>query len=220
MKYILKCGKTYDIANPGEETGIVPLLFPIELARKYLDKKYQHLNRLIPEECIKCTKGNRFTYPVTFVNGKIPSEFVEIPAEETVCYAVLDPEYRLQREQIIEELMTARKYQLEEEGEVEEFDDVLQFLGKLSEKHSRFVPDESHRGDGYEPVLEANGVLYPSSETDAEIIYRYNIEEEVYHQLAESTGQIYDEKVMWSYWKTEEDCQRFIDLLQSLAKLD
>jgi hypothetical protein len=218
MKYILKCGKTYNIANPGEETGIAPLLLPIELARKYLDEKYQQYNRPMPEECANCPRGNKFTYPTTFVK-KVSGDFVEIPAEQTVCYAVLDPEYRRQREQVIEELMAARRLQLEEEGEDPELDDVLQFLAGFSEKHFRFVPGKAHRGNGYEPVLEVNGVLYPSSETDAKIMYCYNIEEEVYHQLADSTGQIYDKEAMWTYWKTEKDCQRFIDLLQSLVKL-
>jgi len=69
MRYILKCGRTYDIADANEETGIAPLLFPIELARKYLDEKFQHESRPMPEECAKCTRGNRFTYPLTFSHG-------------------------------------------------------------------------------------------------------------------------------------------------------
>lgn len=219
MKYILKCGKTYDITNAGKETGIAPLLFPVELARSYLDEKFQHYNRLVPEECVNCTKGNKFTYSTTFVK-RTSDDFIEIPVEQTVCYAVLDPEYRRQREQVIEELMNARGFELEEDGKSEEFDDIMQFLAGFSEKYSRFVPDESYRGNGYEPVLEINDVLYPSAETDSKIMFRYNIQEEVYYQLAKETGQVYDENIKWLYWRSEKDCQRFIDLIHSLAKLE
>lgn len=102
----------------------------------------------------------------------------------------------------------------------EEFDGVLQFLAGISEKHSRYVPDEAYRGSGYEPALEIDGVLCPSPESDIKMMIRYNIRDEVYDELAEKTGRAYDKKVLWAYWKTKEDCQRFIDLVNSLAALE
>jgi hypothetical protein len=220
MKYILKCGKVHEVSDAHEETGVAPLLYPVELAKKYLVEKYRHEGRPVPKECAECTKGNKFTYPATFVRRKTPADLVEVPAEVTVCYAVLDPEYRRLREQVLEELISARKFQLGDNNKEEEFDEVLRFLAEMSEKHSRYVPDEAYCGDGYEPTLEVDGVLYPSSESDIKMMFRYNIREEVYNQLAESAGQVYDEEVMWFYFRTKEDCQRFIDLVNSLAVLE
>lgn len=225
MKYILKCGKNVDIDNESiflnEETGFPHLLVPIELGRTYLDEQYRQESRPVPEECQNCKLGNKFTYSQMFVRftEKNPKNFIEISGELTICYAVLDPKYRRKKEQIIDKLIKARKKQLENSNEDNECDEVIEFLATFSEKHFKFVPYKAYKGDGYEPMPEIFGVVHFTSNGDLKMMQHYNIRDDIYSELAKRTGQVYDEKVSWMYWKTKEECQKFIDLVQSLTRI-